>query len=310
MTRISIFGAGGYLGGRLMSHFTSVFDFALQGYTQGSACANDRGLPISTINYNDRLQIQKVCEGTDVIIYVSGMNADDSERNPLRALEFNAGVFGRILSCAVNAGVKRIIYFSTAHVYVAPLVGTITENTCVSSLHPYATSHHAAENLLRFAHTKEQVEGVVLRLSNSFGRPIHESVQYKSLFINDLCGQAVGNQNLIIKSSGKQYRDFIPIAEVCRIVEHMISVPRGRLDNGVFNVGSGESKTLLETANMIAKIYERMTGVQVSIETKLQGADEPPLHYIVDKLLSIGYQYDRSSFASEIVNLLEHFRKV
>ena len=53
----------------------------------------------------------------------------------LAALEANAVNMERQMQAAKVAGVKRVIYFSTAHVYDPSLVGRINESTLPKGLH-------------------------------------------------------------------------------------------------------------------------------------------------------------------------------
>ena len=43
------------------------------------------------------------------------MNASDSSADPDLALEFNGIITGKFIQAAVKSGVKKFIYFSTAH---------------------------------------------------------------------------------------------------------------------------------------------------------------------------------------------------
>ena len=55
------------------------------------------------------------------------MNENDSAKYPDRALEVNAGGTLKLVQSAIRAKVERVLYFSTAHIYGAPLLGEINE---------------------------------------------------------------------------------------------------------------------------------------------------------------------------------------
>src|SRR3546814_20189177 len=97
------------------------------------------------------------------------MNAQNCAANPVEALEFNGVATARLVQAAARVGIRRFIYLSTAHVYCAPLTGTITEDTCPRNLHPYATSHLAGENAVLRAVKAGEISGMVLRFLNVLG---------------------------------------------------------------------------------------------------------------------------------------------
>src|SRR5207245_1641136 len=105
----------------------------------------------------------------------------------------------KLTDAAKRAGVRRVVYVSTAHVYGAPLAGVITEASCAVSLHPYATSHRAAEDVVRAAHERKTIEGVVIRLSNAYGAPVSEDANCWTLLVNDLCRQAARTKTMVLR---------------------------------------------------------------------------------------------------------------
>ena len=106
-------------------------------------------------------------------------------------MDFNGVATKRLVEAASRAGVKKFIYLSTAHVYASPLVGTITEQTLPNNSHPYASSHLAGESAVLNADERGVIQGVVMRLSNAYGAPMHKGVNCWMLVVNDLCRQAV-----------------------------------------------------------------------------------------------------------------------
>ena len=153
--------------------------------------------PDVLIDWFDSSSLKSACESVHVIIHTSGMNAPNSKNNPIKAFEVNGLLTGKLIEAAKTKKVKRFIYLSTAHVYSSPLLGNVTEDICPRNLHPYATSHLAGENILI---SDDGIQGVVLRLSNSFGAQVHKDVNCWMLLINDLCRQAVEDKKIVDSS--------------------------------------------------------------------------------------------------------------
>ena len=238
--------------------------------------------------------LEQICNGVDVVIHAAGMNAQDCVADPVAALEFNGLATARLLEAAIRAGVKRFIYLSTAHVYASPLVGTITEDACPRNLHPYATSHLAGENVVLRACQREQIEGIVLRLSNAYGAPMHKGVNCWMLLANDLCRQAVQGGKMVLRSSGLQQRDFIAITLVCNVIERLSSRDIDALLLGVFNVGSGVSQSVLELAQLVQRRCKLVLGFEPDLLRPETGAGEriEQLVYLPDRLAKMGVSLD------------------
>lgn len=292
--RVLITGGFGYLGGRLAQHLASQDDYEVVLGSQTSR-QSPEWLPnacVKQISWASADELEEVCAGVDAIVQAAGVNAQDCVTNPVDAFEFNVVATGRLLHAAIRQGVKRFIYISTAHVYGSPLIGEITEDTCPLSLHPYATSHRAGEDLVRYAHQRGQIEGVVVRLSNAFGVPAHKGVNCWMLLVNDLCRQLVQTNQLVLQSSGMQSRDFIMLQDVARAIDHLLNSSAIAIGNGLFNLGGGRALTVLEMAELIAARGRAMFGIDAAIIRPEPGKDEKncALNYEIKKLQQTGFR--------------------
>jgi UDP-glucose 4-epimerase len=90
---------------------------------------------------------------------------------------------------------------------------------------------------------------VVLRLTNSVGAPLDARVDRWSLVANDLCRQAAAGGPLCLRSSGRQWRDFVDLGEVCTTIA---AAALGQVPAGTYNLGSGAPRTVLELAEVVA----------------------------------------------------------
>ena len=118
------------------------------------------------------------------------MNELDSVKYIQKAISFNIGETVRLLEAAQRSGVRKFIYFSTAHVYGAPLIGDIHEDCVCRPIHPYSITHKSAEDFVLAARGRTDINAVVIRLSNSFGAPAYDTSNRWTLLVNDLCKQA------------------------------------------------------------------------------------------------------------------------
>lgn len=254
--RILITGGFGFIGGRLAQHLHQTGHQVILG-SRHALCSPEwlTEAQVVQTNWQNCEALERICKGVDIVIHAAGMNSKDCATNPVDALDFNGLATARLVKAACRKRVKRFIYISTAHVYASPLVGTITENTCPRNLHPYATSHLAGENVLLGATKRGEIDGIVLRLSNAFGVPMHKEVNCWMLLVNDLCRQAIETGKMILHSNGLQHRDFIALTSVCRVIDKLTSCSVTDLRNVIFNIGAGSSISVLEMAQVIQQRF-------------------------------------------------------
>lgn len=306
--KILITGGFGYLGGRL-AQFLSLY--SENEILLGSRVHQKvpRWLPQSRvvqIIWDSQTSLNQICAGVDAVVHLAGMNAKDCMSNPIGALEVNAVATARLLKAAVQQNIKRFVYISTMHVYSSPLSGVITENTFPTAIHPYATSHRAGEDVIRAANQSQEIEGVVVRLSNAYGAPAHKDADCWMLVVNDLCRQVVLERHITLESSGVQRRNFIPMQDVCRAIDHLLRLPRNNLHQAIFNVGGVWSPTLLEMAELVQERCALVFGFEPQITQKRLKINEvaSELDFRFEHLRQTGFELEANK-VDEIDRLLE-----
>lgn len=306
---ILITGGLGYIGSRLTEWFINNTDYSLT--------IGDRYIPEASMWPPDRVKIavldlfsddslSECCRNIDCIIHLAAMNEIDCAKYPEEATRINVIGTQHLLRAAIVSGVRRFIYFSTAHIYGAPLRGVISEETLPRPVHPYSITHKAAEDFVIEAHDRKQLAGIVIRLSNSYGYPAFREINRWTLIVNDLCRQAIMTNKMILKTSGLQKRDFITLEDVCRATHHFIQLSEVSLGDSIFNVGGNNSLSIYEIAKSIAENYHMIYGSYPVIEKPAADPREKVdmLEYRIEKLLNKKFNLiDNSS--QEIIETLK-----
>ncbi len=291
--RVLVTGGRGYVGGRVCHFLADDPDFKVFSGSRSASAKAQHGDRISavTTDWDSMESLIACCAGMDAIVHLAAINAVNSKRDPVAALEANGVGTARLMQAAIQSGVRRFVYISSAHVYGLPLVGTLTEKTCPFPVHPYATSHRAAEDVVCAASFQGSIEGVVLRLSNAFGAPVLAEADCWDLLFNDLCRQVVVSDAMVLRSSGMQRRDFIALADVCRAIQHCLQLPAVSLSDRVFNLGGQWSPTILEAAVLVADRFEAQGRVRPAITKAVaaNGERSEPLDYRIDLLKGTGF---------------------
>lgn len=294
--RILITGGSGLVGGRLAHYFSQTgCEVTIGGRQIIGPVAWLPSAKTLQVNWGELQSLQLACQGMDVVIHAAGMNAQDCVLDPIEALAFNGVATASLLNAAVNAGVQQFIYISTAHVYASPLAGVISEQSCPSNIHPYATSHLAGESAVLYAQQQGRINGAVLRLSNAFGAPLHRAVNCWMLLVNDLCRQAVTNRRLTLRTAGLQRRDFVTLHDVSRAVEHIIKVPGLGKGGAIFNIGGEWSPRVIDLVEIIQQRCLTMLGFlpEIVVPSARNEEQTQELDFRIDKLKKAGFNLCR-----------------
>ena len=300
-------GGLGYVGGRLALGLRDAGYHVYCG-TRRTSVLSPQWFPsmkIFQLDWKSKESLLSACKEIDCVIHLAAMNEIDAARDPVGSLNVNGIQTLRLLEAAKDAGVKRFIYFSTAHVYGSPLQGFINEKTLARPVHPYAISHRVSEDFVLAAHDSKKIEGVVFRLSNGFGAPVTSEIDRWTLLVNDLCKQAVTTGKLTLKSSGLQLRDFITLGDVTKAAIHMVAVEKDKLEDGLFNLGSGTSLSILKMTELVAKRWLILTGQEIKIFPALGEKEiHLPLNFCCDKITCTGLNIE-NQYEVEIDNTLK-----
>jgi UDP-glucose 4-epimerase len=294
--KILITGGLGYLGGRIAdslkrNHPESTI---ILGTSRKISEAPNwaKVFQIVPLNILDPALIEKaVSNDIDAIIHLAALNEHDSFNNIESAWKTNTLGTQALLSAANQKQILKFIYFSTFHVY-GDCRGEITEDSPTWPHHPYAATHRAAEDMVRFYQRYQNMNTLTLRLSNGFGYPMDSEINRWTLVFNDLCRQAMNSGKMVIKSSGKQHRDFIALHDVAATVDHFLFRNSEKWDDGLFNLGGDSSFSILDVAKIVATVYEKKYGKPVPIQ--ITGKDNEdhydPVHFNIDKLKKTGFR--------------------
>lgn len=290
---VLVTGGLGYLGGRLAQRLATIPEICPRLSSRRSHETRPAWLcrgEIVPLDLASEASIASACRSVDAVVHLAAMNEIDSAKYPTAAIDVNVIGTLRLLEGARLAGVGRFLYMSTAHVYGAPLAGTITESTLPRPVHPYAITHRAAEDFVLANERKESFHGIVIRLSNGIGAPAHADIDRWSLVGNDLCRQAIETGQIVLKSAGLQRRDFVPLADVCDAVVHLLAVDASRVPGGIVNLGGGLSLRIIDVAERIAGRCEALLGFRPRI-VRPEAANETSLEldYRIDRLRATGF---------------------
>ena len=285
MTALAITGAGGYIGSSVAAAAAGAGMEEVRCVVRGS----EAGLPGRVIRVVDlREEAGPAVAGADAVVHLAAPNEVLTASHPDAARSDTVEISRAVARACAAAGVRRVVYVSTVHVYGAALTpgAVIGEDTHPRPKDPYAAARLSSEHEL--GRLAAGCDVVVLRLTNAVGRPARPGVDRWTLVANDLCRQAARGGNLVLRSSGLQWRDFIPMTDVTRVI---LAAAEGRIPAGTYNLGSGTPTTILQLAEMVAgaAVEAGLDRPAVIAGTEGPAAQSEPFRVSVDRLARAGF---------------------
>lgn len=295
--RILVTGGNGYLGKRISAFLCMQKDISV---TVASRLLTPYE-PLENVDYvaidlcsegSSIDEIREILANIDCVIHLAALDAPQCAASPILANDINVIGTIKLLEAAKLAGVQRFVYFSTAHIYGKPLVGEISETTLPRPVHPYAITHKSAEDYVYMAHSLGQIQGIILRLSNAFGKPYDIPSDSPDLIVNDVCRQIMDQGKIILRTAGLQYRNFITITDVTRATKHCVDMKSVQIGDGIFNLGGEKSLKIIEMAQLIINMANKLFNRKITLQTtKLTNSKiEDELFYSIAKLKATNFQ--------------------
>jgi len=268
--KILITGGAGYIGSKLASRLIS------DGH--GVIVIDDLSTGKKT-NLHPKVKLYKTSilseeilsilkkEKPDLIFHLAASkDVSQSVVNPVEFAKINILGSLNIIDAAYKAGVRKIVFTSTAGVYGDSSNGVAQkESDMLNPSSPYAWTKLAVEEYLIYMNKNYGMENIILRFANVYG-PGGVS-EYKSV-VNIFVDRLLKNQEIIIHGDGKQTRDYIYIDDLVDLCISFIKTDLTIIKKQpVFNVSTGTEisvTALLKTISEIAKVKPQ---IQIKINT-------------------------------------------
>lgn len=189
--------------------------------------------------------------GTDLIFHEAALvSVARSIENPLTSHEINAEATLRLLEAA-RAQNARVVLTSSAAIYGHPESVPITEDQSKEPTSPYGLNKLTLDHYARLYHDLYDLETVALRYFNVYG-PRQVASDYSGV-ISIFIDQALSGEDITVHGDGEQTRDFVYIDDV---VQANLNSATTDAVGEAYNVGTGESVTIRELAELIQDITD------------------------------------------------------
>jgi UDP-glucose 4-epimerase len=251
----------------------------------------------------DHDALKKGAAGARVIFHQAALRSVPfSVENPALVNRVNVEGTLNVLIAARAAGVQRVVYASSSSAYGRGSMQPKKETDTPGPISPYAVSKLAGEYYCKVFGELYGLETVSLRYFNVFGPRQDANSQYAAV-IPRFIQWALEGSPLEVHGDGLQSRDFTYIDNV---VDANLQAAQSQLGiGGAFNVGQGETHTLLDLVASIEKCLG--TKLQRSHTTARAGDVRYTQADISESNRCLGYS-PAVSFEKGLAKTVEFFR--
>ena len=210
------------------------------------------------------------------VIHFAGLKAvGESTEQPLRYWHNNVGGTAVLLEVMAGAGVRNLVFSSSATVYGAPESLPIREDAPLVSGNPYGQTKLAIENMLRDLHASDSRWNIsLLRDFNPVGAHTSGKIGEDPLGIPNnlmpfITQVAVGKrERLSVFGGDYDTRDGTCVRDYIHVIDlvdgHLKALEWLDTDPGMgtHNLGTGNGQTVLE----VVSAFEKATGIEIAYE--------------------------------------------
>jgi UDP-arabinose 4-epimerase len=217
-----------------------------------------------------------------VIHFAASSSVGESVQNPQKYVHNN--VFGTVslLDAILEAGVKRIVFSSTAATYGNPEYSPLDEAHPNKPINPYGDSKYYLERVMHSYGVAYGLQWVALRYFNAAGADpegeIGEVHLPESHLIPLAIEAAMGKRRLQLFGTdyatpdGTAIRDYIHVFDLADAHIKALSYLESGGENGAMNLGMGKGFSVLE----VIRAVENVTGKSVPYDAAPRRAGDPP----------------------------------
>src|SRR5512138_3332065 len=188
---------------------------------QANLSGIERKVELQEGDIRNAVACRNACRGVDAVFHLAAfISVPGSVRDPVTADAVNIGGTLNVLLAARDAGVKRVVFSSSAAVYGDPEPAedgrvTVTEKTPAAPLSPYGVEKLYGEHMCRlFAHLYG-MQTASLRYFNVYGPRQNPRSEYAAVVPKFVTMLLAGEQPTIF-GDGEQTRDLVFVEDVAR----------------------------------------------------------------------------------------------
>ncbi len=256
--RLLVIGGAGLVGSHIVDELIDepvaeivVFDNFVRG-TRDNLAAASRSPKVRVVqaSITDREALRRELEGADGVFLLASLWLGECVSDPRQAWEVNTLGTWNVVEACREAGVKRIVYSSSASVYGNAVVTPMTEEHPFNNRTTYGATKIANEQMLRAIYEQHKLPYIGMRYMNVYGPRMDYEGTYVSVIMKVL-DRIFANERPVVFGDGSQVYDFIHVSDVAR--SNILGMKADCADEN-FNIGMGIGTSINELVSILLEL--------------------------------------------------------
>ena len=256
--RIILIGGAGLVGSHIVDQLVNepvaeivVFDNFLRGSRANLAAAlQSPKVRVIEGTMTDRAALRHALSDMDGVFLLASLWLGECVSDPRSAWETNTIGTWNVVEACLEAGVKRMVYSSSASVYGNALFTPMTEDHPFNNRTTYGATKIANEQMLRAIYEQHKLPYVGMRYMNIYGPRMDYHGTYVSVIMKVL-DRIFAGERPVIFGDGTQVYDFIHVADIARA--NILGMKADCADEN-FNIGMGIGTTIRELVEILLQL--------------------------------------------------------
>jgi len=257
-SRVLVIGGAGFVGSHIVDQLCKepvkeivVLDNLVRGTRANLREATaDQRVSLVDGSITDLPLLRKLMEGADYVFHLAALWLFECVHQPRAALEVNVVGTYNVVEAAQQAGIKKVVYSSSASVYGDAAFTPMTEEHPFNNRTMYGATKIAGEQFFRCFYEQHRLDYTGLRYMNIYGPRMDYKGTYVSVIMKVLDRIDQGLPPIIF-GDGSQAYDFIHVEDVARA--NILALKSSATDE-FFNIGVGVKTTIRELVQLLLEI--------------------------------------------------------
>jgi UDP-glucose 4-epimerase len=250
-----LIGGAGLVGSHIVDQLVNepvaeiiVFDNFVRGTRANLArAAGHPKVRIVEASMTDRDALARELDGVDGVFLLASLWLGECVSDPRSAWTVNTLGTWNVLEACLQAGVKRIVYSSSASVYGDAVTTPMTEEHPFNNRTTYGATKIANEQMLRAIYAQHRLPFIGLRYMNIYGPRMDHQGMYVSVIMKVLDRIFAGVPPIIF-GDGRQVYDFIYVEDAAGA---NVRGMKADCADEFFNIGTGLGTTINELVSVL-----------------------------------------------------------
>ena len=301
--KVLVTGGAGFIGSHIVEQLHARAEVRVLDNLRSGHRRNLDGLHCEFIagSILDREAVRRALAGVDYVFHLAAMvSVPESMQQPVECVAVNTTGTLIVLEEAARAGVKKLVFSSSAAIYGNNPAGPKVETMPPEPVSPYAVTKLDGEFYAAMFARENRLATVSLRYFNVFGPRQDPRSQYAAA-VPAFIERAVRNEPLTIYGDGEQTRDFVPVQTVAAANIFLATQPAA---TGVFNVAGGAAITINQLATTLRELAGSRSEIRHAAE---RSGDVKHSRADITRLRAAGFA-DQVDFTAALRATVESFR--